>query len=237
MELLLVFLSTAIGTVVGVIAVTMMQRKDRKTAVGAGSVLRTQLQNTEWALASAGRDVEELRQKLMEREQSVQTAAQEMESLQKRLMETVAEGEKEVGRRTEAERLASEASAQIQILLERIHQLENATAQSERAFGHITELESEMARLRQAAMDAEAGNASLQREFATESQKFEALAAELATLQSEHAALQAAIWKERALTAEGLDLLQKAQAKLAGAAPVGAAGSVTPSVNGFALVG
>jgi hypothetical protein len=68
MELVLVFLSTATGTVVGVAAaIFMMQRKSRAN-MGSDSILRTQLQNMEWALASAGRDVEELRKQLEERQ-------------------------------------------------------------------------------------------------------------------------------------------------------------------------
>jgi chromosome segregation ATPase len=68
MELLLVFLSTAVGTVVGVAAaMLMMSRRNRMPAVGDAAV-RTQLQNTEWALASAARDVEDLRKQLVERD-------------------------------------------------------------------------------------------------------------------------------------------------------------------------
>jgi chromosome segregation ATPase len=244
MELLLVFLSTAIGTVVGVAAVMMMQRKDRKTAVGAGSVLRTQLQNTEWALASAGRDVEELRKKLSEREQLAGNATQELQSLQKRLMEAVAETEKETSRRGEAEQLASEASAQVQSLKEHIQQLEAAGAQSQQALNRALELETELARLRDAGTEADAEHAALEREFASQQHKLEALTAELAALRNEHAALQAAIRKERELAAEGIELLQRAQSKFAGTAQEALAASAAspitstpPSVNGFALVG
>ncbi len=154
MELLLVFLSTAIGTVVGVAAVMMMQRKDRKAAVGAGSVLRT-LQNTEWALASAGRDVEELRQKLGEREQAAHNAAQELESAQKRLLEAVVESEKETARRTEAERLAAEAGAQAETLAERVRQLETASSECGQALSRAEKLEAELADLRRAGIDAD----------------------------------------------------------------------------------
>ena len=66
--MLLVFLSTAVGTVVGVgVAMLMMSRRNRMPAVGDAAV-RTQLQNTEWALASAARDVEDLRKQLVERD-------------------------------------------------------------------------------------------------------------------------------------------------------------------------
>src|SRR3954451_16007468 len=78
MEIMLVFLSTAIGTVAGVIvAAVMMQRKIRVSGAGMELALKTQLQNTEWALASAGRDVEELRKQLEVREQAGQQAREE----------------------------------------------------------------------------------------------------------------------------------------------------------------
>ena len=61
MELVWVFLSTATGTVVGVAAAIFMMQRKRRASMGSDSILRTQLQHVEWALASAGRNVEELR--------------------------------------------------------------------------------------------------------------------------------------------------------------------------------
>lgn len=236
MELLLVFLSTAIGTVVGVAAVMMMQRKDRKAAVGAGSVLRT-LQNTEWALASAGRDVEELRQKLGEREQAAHNAAQELESAQKRLLEAVVESEKETARRTEAERLAAEAGAQAETLAERVRQLETASSECGQALSRAEKLEAELADLRRAGIDADVQASALAEQLTAERQKSDALAGELNAIEREHAALEAVLRQHRAAAAEGIELLQRAQAKLGGAADEELVGVAKPAVNGFAHVG
>src|SRR4051812_211625 len=107
MELLLVFLSTAVGTVVGVVAaVLMMNRRNRAPAV-SDAALRTQLQNTEWALASAGRDVEELRKQLVERE----GVREELERTQKQLVAIVADKEQQVSGRAAAEQRSAELSA------------------------------------------------------------------------------------------------------------------------------
>ncbi len=237
MELLLVFLSTAIGTVVGVAAVMMMQRKDRKTAVGAGSVLRTQLQNTEWALASAGRDVEELRRKLDEHEQSGQNTAQELESTRRRLMDATIEAEKESARRAEAEHLAADATGRVETLSERVRQLETASSESAEAQSRILVLEAELARLRQAASEADVRNSALGQELAECRQKSDALASEVAGFASERAALQAVIRKHRELNAEGMELLRKLQEKLAGEAQEDQTDANKPTVNGFAFVG
>ncbi len=237
MELLLVFLSTAIGTVVGVAAVMMMQRKDRKTAVGAGSVLRTQLQNTEWALASAGRDVEELRRKLDEREQSGQNAAQELESTRRRLMDAAIEAEKEAARRAEAEHLTADATGRVETLAERVRQLETANSQSEEALSRVLTLEAELVQLRRAASEAEVHNSTLGQELAECRQKSDALIGEVTALANERAALQAVIRRHRDLNAEGMELLRKLQEKLAGGTQEDQTDLNKPAVNGFAFVG
>src|SRR5215831_459210 len=110
MELLLVFLSTAIGTVAGVAVALMMHRKAR-SSMGSDSVLRTQLQNTEWALASAGRDVEDLRKQMEERATEAGQARSELAEAQQRLMALSAEIEKEAARRAELEERAAKAEA------------------------------------------------------------------------------------------------------------------------------
>src|SRR5436305_6108245 len=111
MELLLVFLSTAVGTVVGVgAAVLMMSRRNRAPAVGDAAV-RTQLQNTEWALASAGRDVEDLRKQLVERE----GVHDDLQRTREQLAAIMADQARQSGERAAAElrvtELAEEAAA------------------------------------------------------------------------------------------------------------------------------
>src|SRR4051794_33651028 len=116
MELLLVFLSTAVGTVVGVVAaVLMMNRRNRAPAV-SDAALRTQLQNTEWALASAGRDVEEMRKQLAERE----GVREELERTQQQLVAIVAEKERQATERAAAEQQASALTAELAGLRERM---------------------------------------------------------------------------------------------------------------------
>jgi chromosome segregation ATPase len=113
MEIMLVFLSTAIGTVAGVIvAALMMQRKIRVAGAGVDLALKTQLQNTEWALASAGRDVEDLRNQLELREQAVQQGHEELEKAQQQLAAAVANAEKEAVARAEAEQRTQNLEAQ-----------------------------------------------------------------------------------------------------------------------------
>src|SRR5215203_1928275 len=104
MELLLVFLSPAIGTVVGVVAaVVMMNRRSRPVAVG-DAALRSQLQNTEWALAAAGRDVEEMRKQLSERE----GVREELERTQQQFASMLSDKEKQTAQRNAAEQRAAE---------------------------------------------------------------------------------------------------------------------------------
>src|ERR1051325_4987547 len=109
MELLLLFLSTAIGTVVGVVAaIATMNRRNRTPAV-TDATLRTQLQNTEWALASAGRDVEELRKQLAERE----NVREELERTQQQFASVLADQEKHVAQRAAAEQRALDTAEQL----------------------------------------------------------------------------------------------------------------------------
>src|SRR4051794_25501248 len=101
MELLLVFLSTAIGTVVGVVAAILTMNRRNRTPVG-DTALRTQLQNTEWALSSAGREVEELRKQAGEREgvrEELERAQQQLERTQQQLATALAENEKQSAQR------------------------------------------------------------------------------------------------------------------------------------------
>ncbi len=72
MEMLLIFLSTAIGTVVGVVAaVVMMQRKGNLGPTKAELALRVQLQNVESQLAAATAGAQDARTKLAERDQKL----------------------------------------------------------------------------------------------------------------------------------------------------------------------
>ena len=57
--------------------------------------MRTQLQNTEWALASAARDVEDLRKQLVERD----GAREELERTQQQLAEIAADQERQSAER------------------------------------------------------------------------------------------------------------------------------------------
>src|SRR5436305_12657958 len=108
MDLLVVLLSTAIGTIVGVVAaVIMMNRRNR--APSGDPALRTQLQNTEWALASAGKDVEELRKQLADRE----GVRDELERTQQQLASSISEREKHAAQRTAAEQRAEAAAAEM----------------------------------------------------------------------------------------------------------------------------
>jgi chromosome segregation ATPase len=147
MELLLVFLSTAVGTVVGVAAaIIMMNRRGRTPAVGDAAV-RTQLQNTEWALASAARDVEDLRKQLAERD----GAREELERTQQQLTAIAADQE-----RQSAERAAFvEEAAVMRARLDagdasaaRVIELEAALAAAERGAAEIAaQIGGETARL------------------------------------------------------------------------------------------
>src|SRR4051812_12051118 len=132
MDLLLVFLSTAIGTIVGVVAaVVMMNRRNRPAATG-DPALRTQLQNTEWALTAAGRDVEELRKQLTERE----GVREELERTQQQLASLMADKEKQSAQRAAAEQRAAEAAEEVAGLRDRVlrmAELETALANSARA--------------------------------------------------------------------------------------------------------
>src|SRR3954452_24696547 len=104
MELLLVFLSTAVGTVVGVGAAILMMNRRKGTPAATDGALRTQLQNTEWALASAGRDVEELRKQLLERE----GVREELERTQQQLVVIVGDKDRQAADRAAADLRASE---------------------------------------------------------------------------------------------------------------------------------
>src|SRR4051812_40727294 len=103
MELLLV-LSTAIGTIVGVVAAIAMMNRKSRPAVPGDAALKTQLQNTEWALASAARDVDEMRKQLAERE----GVREELERTQQQLASLLADKEKQTAQRTFAEQRAAE---------------------------------------------------------------------------------------------------------------------------------
>lgn len=223
---MLVFLSTAIGTVAGVaVAMLMLQRKDRRPAMGEDSVLRTQLQNTEWALAAAGRDVEDLRKQLAERDQAAQTANALRESADQRLLACSAESEAQAKRCAEAERLGSEATAQAETLAERVRQLEAAGATAEEGQRRSEALASELDRLReQAGVDKTAWQAELN----SVRERAEEMASEMAAILSVRAALEAALRTEREAAAQGVELLQMAHGKFCAAAQK----APMPAVNG-----
>lgn len=256
MELLLVFLSTAIGTVVGVAAaVLMMQRKGRSSGMGSDSILRTQLQNTEWALASAGRDVEDLRKQLADREAEAQQVRADLESAQQRLMAASAEVEKESAHRSQADEIAAKAAALAEDLTERLRQLESqvpaaeelsARLEDERrraaeGSARLTAMEAELNRMRESVI-------VLEGECAAGRERTEVLTAELdrwreaggqadlerIALERQCASLEAMLRKERESAAEGMQLLLMAQNKLSGVTPDPPASAGNGTVNGYA---
>ena len=115
MELLLIFVSTAIGTVVGVAAAIIWMNRRRTTKVG-DAALRTQLQNSEWALTSASRDIEDLRKQLGERE----AARGDLDRAQQQLAELLADKEKQTAQLAAAEQRAAESAAEVSALRDRI---------------------------------------------------------------------------------------------------------------------
>ncbi len=112
---MLVFLSTAVGTVVGVgVAMVLMSRRNKPAIVG-DPALRQQLQNTEWALAAAGKDVEEMRKQLAER----QGVRDELERAQQQLAAMLADKEKQTAQRVAAEQRVAEMSDELTAARER----------------------------------------------------------------------------------------------------------------------
>jgi len=231
MELLLVFLSTAIGTVAGVsIATLMMRRKGQLAEIGADSVLRTRLQNAEWALASAARA--------------------ELAGAQERILAAAVDVEKEAARRAQAVELVGEMAARLEAVEKRARELEAAVPaaevvqQMETGRQRIAELEAEMASLRQNCSNAEAettaarqkageisANAEavgteFQAQLSAEREKLEILSAELAAVRQAKIAAETLLLEERQSTAEGMRLLLQAQNKLSEVA------SREPSVGG-----
>ena len=225
MEIMLVFLSTAIGTVAGVIvAALMMQRKIRVAGAGTDLALKTQLQNTEWALAAAGRDVEDLRKQLEAREQAVHQSREELERTQQQLASVAASIEKEAGARAAAESRVQALEAQAGELKrsteeesgrkveELTAQLAALTAQSaaekqsvEAEKGRqMEELLAQFADRKHASEEETARQiAALEAEIASGHQKAEELTAKLAALaQQQHASEQETDRQIDALEAE-----------------------------------
>jgi chromosome segregation ATPase len=214
MEILLVFLSTAIGTVAGVIVATvMMQRRFRVAGAGTEIALKTQLQNTEWALSSAGRDVEDLRKQMELRDQSAQQAREELEKVQQQLIAAAANVEKEAAGRVYAE--------------QRVRSLEEQAVSQQRftdeeSGSHVTALETEVAagarRIeelntqvlalteQQRTAEEEHGRqvAALEMEAAAGRQQAEALAAQLTALGDQFATKQRASEEDNGRHLSGL---------------------------------
>jgi chromosome segregation ATPase len=186
MELLLVFLSTAIGTLAGVgAAMFLMQRKDRRSSHGGDSALRTQLQNTEWALSSAGHDVVDLRQKLAERDEAAQTATAGLEAAERRLAACIAESEAQAQRCVEAEMSAAKAAAQAEALAAHVLEMETAGAAMEEALRRAEALEAELDSLRQNGSEAGAEMTALEAQLDTERERAEKLAAEITAAEAQ----------------------------------------------------
>ena len=143
MELLLVFLSTAVGTVVGVVAAVVMMNRRNRTPQVNDAALRTQLQNTEWALSSAGRDVEELRKQLAERE----GVREELERTQQQLVALVGDKDRHTAERAIAMQRVTELEAQAGDMQER---LDAAEALRQR----VAELEGELTAAEQRGSDS-----------------------------------------------------------------------------------
>jgi chromosome segregation ATPase len=192
MEIMLVFLSTAIGTVAGVIvAAVMMQRKIRVAGASTDIALKTQLQNTEWALSSAGRDVEDLRKLLEVRDQATQQAREELEKTQQQLAALLAGTEKEAAARAEAEQRAQNLEAQLAGL---------KSSSDEEAVRHIAALEAEAAESRRQVEELTAQLAEQRRAGDEESGRIVALQAEAAETrrQFEESARQASAFEAEA---------------------------------------
>lgn len=119
MEPLLIILSTAIGTIVGVVcAVFMMQRRQRLPVAAAAPP-----QPLASVVARPSVTIEDLRKVLAERDQTLQQSRDDLEKKQQQLEAATAEVENAAALRTAAEQRSNELAAQASAYTEQIKEL------------------------------------------------------------------------------------------------------------------
>lgn len=196
MLIMFIMLSTAIGTVTGVIAtVLLMQRKGKFLASGADLTARMQIPKLEADLAAATAEMEQLRKVVEAQGATVQESRNELE--------------KESALRAAAEQRSADFESRAAALstqaAELAATLEEQRRVVEEAGRRIPELEAELANERHNRQGW--------------SERLEGLCAQVAELEAVRAALDEQLRKERQSAAEGMQLLQLVQSKLSGVVP------------------
>ncbi len=151
MELIFIFMSTAVGTVIGSIAGVFTAQKIHRTPSAESAALQMQLRASEASLAEAAANLEGLRRQVTERDRALEARVLELKAKQEQLDQLVNAAP---AARTEGEPSAGELAVRAAALIEQCSELEARARQersrvSEEASRHLSALEAQLEAERQ----------------------------------------------------------------------------------------
>ena len=99
MDMLLIVLSTAIGTVVGVAASILMTQRKKQPSPNT-AIMQQHLQKLEAALAGAASTMEDLQKQIAERDRNLETRAEELKVKDQEAQQAREQAEKAISARS-----------------------------------------------------------------------------------------------------------------------------------------
>src|SRR5947208_2582918 len=127
MEPVLVFLSTAVGIVVGVVCAVLMMRK--RLPADGGNAGRLSPQNLASVVAAPTVTIDDVRKLLAERDQTLQQCRDDLEKKQQQLDAAMAAAESAVALRSQADQHVTELTIQIGALNDQVRELSARASQ------------------------------------------------------------------------------------------------------------
>ena len=238
-----VLITTAAGTLVGIIVGVLLMHRQLRPIVTETELaeLKGSLQRSETSLVAATTNAEDLGKQLAQRDKRIQQTSDDLKQKQQQLDLVLAEAHAETVRRTAAEqrieelntqagglteqftRLDAKASEQEKQLAEKANRIASLKGELDAGTRYTEELKEQVARVTTEAVELRSSmeqdgryRSSLEVQLRTEQEQIGQLNDKVAALQDERAQLEIRLQEERRSAARGMELLMMAQEKLAG---------------------
>jgi len=203
MEVMLVVLSTAIGTVVGVTAgLLMINRRSRITPTGAHlAALQKEFSApadpaATGAAAMPGVNLEDLRKLVVDRDDALRQSHEDLQKAQVLVEQAKLEAQQEAAQRAAAEQRVQELTAQLAALLQQSGDIETRLKDHESLEARITALTTELATAQTTANEQYAAFRAAQEQVDLRTREQEALNARIAALAADLETVQSSSEKD-----------------------------------------
>jgi chromosome segregation ATPase len=232
---MLVVLSTAIGTIVGVTAgLLMINRKGRVSPTEAHlAALEQEFSASAPApappvVSAPGVSLEDLRKLVADRDDALRQSCDDLQRAQLLCDQARSQAQQESIQRAAAVERAQELAAQVAALTQQAAELDARTQEQESLAVRVANLTEELAAARNCSQEEGSYRSSLEAQLTADREHIRQLTAQIADLKREFGNFETRLLEQRQLAAKGLEFLNLAQHSFAGVSRILYNGVETP---------